>query len=212
MAVNQGTKDKVAEAAIDLFMTKGYNGTSVRAIADRAGVNVALISYYFGGKKGMLEHLLNDYLEGYLKELEKASESTTDSYQRLLAIIESALEFQQEHHRMARLVLRELTLDSILVREVMASYYMKEKHLLTQVLEQGKKEGVFKGMRKEWAILHLRGMVTMPFLHAQHIREVFHLEPRNRTFLNHYMYHVRHFVEIQICEKQPSPPPMMMLS
>ncbi|WP_081833609.1 TetR family transcriptional regulator [Geomicrobium sp. JCM 19055] len=28
-----------------------YNGTSVRAVADKAKVNVALISYYFGGKK-----------------------------------------------------------------------------------------------------------------------------------------------------------------
>ncbi|QQK77327.1 forespore capture DNA-binding protein RefZ [Salicibibacter cibarius] len=212
MAVNQGTKDKVAEAAIDLFMTKGYSGTSVRAIADRAGVNVALISYYFGGKKGMLENLINTYLEGYLKEIEEALEQTSGSFERLLAIIEAALQFQQTHHRMARLVLRELTLDSILVREVMASYYMKEKHLFRQVLEAGKKEGVFKGMRKEWAILHLRGMVTMPFLHAQHIREVFHLEPSDRTFLYHYMKHVRQFVEVQICEKQSSPPAMMMLS
>ena len=210
MTVNHGTKMKVAEAAIDLFMTKGYNGTSVRAIANRAGVNVALISYYFGGKKGMLEHLINDYLEGYLQELEKGSDSAEGSYQRLLAIIEAALKFQQEHHRMARLVLRELTLDSILVREVMASYYMKEKHLFRQVLEKGKDEGVFKGMRKEWAILHLRGMITMPYLHAQHIREVFHLEPRDRTFLHHYMKHVRQFVEVQICEPQPAAPSVML--
>ncbi|WP_160112459.1 forespore capture DNA-binding protein RefZ [Salicibibacter kimchii] len=204
MAVNQGTKDKVAEAAIGLFMTKGYSGTSVRAIAGRAGVNVALISYYFGGKKGMLEHLINTYLEGYLKELEEASEQVSGSFECLVAIIEAALQFQQTHHRMARLVLRELTLDSILVREVMASYYMKEKHLFRQVLEAGKEAGVFKGMRKEWAILHLRGMITMPFLHAQHIREVFHLEPSDRTFLYHYMKHVRQFVEVQICEPQPA--------
>ncbi|MBB6448143.1 AcrR family transcriptional regulator [Geomicrobium halophilum] len=208
MAKNQGTKDRVAEAAIDLFMTKGFSGTSVRAVADRAGVNVALISYYFGGKKGLLEHLLNRYLEGYLAELEKAYNTMGGSLQRLLNIVESALVYQQEQHRMARLVLRELTLDSVLVREVMASYYMKEKHLFTQILETGRKEGEFKGIRKEWAILHLRGMITMPYLHAQYIREVFHLEPRNSAFLNHYMKHVRQFVEVQICEPQTPPQPM----
>ncbi|MED4214161.1 TetR family transcriptional regulator, partial [Priestia megaterium] len=40
------TKQKVIDAAISLFNTKGYDGTSVRDIAKRADVNVANISYY----------------------------------------------------------------------------------------------------------------------------------------------------------------------
>lgn len=45
------TKQKVIDAAISLFNTKGYDGTSVRDIAKRADVNVANISYYFAGKQ-----------------------------------------------------------------------------------------------------------------------------------------------------------------
>lgn len=52
------TKQKVIDAAISLFNTKGYDGTSVRDIAKRADVNVANISYYFAGKQGLLNDLL----------------------------------------------------------------------------------------------------------------------------------------------------------
>ncbi|MBM7631845.1 forespore capture DNA-binding protein RefZ [Geomicrobium sediminis] len=212
-AASTKTKEAVMTAAVDLFMTRGYNGTSVRAVADEAKVNVALISYYFGGKKGLLETILNDYLIGYLEAIEDGIRRETSSFDRLLAMIESAMEYQRTHHRKARLVLREMTLDSMLVREVMASYFMKEKHYFSLVYEQGRKQGVFTQMRKEWAILHLRGMITMPFLHAQYIREVFHLEPNDDTFVMHYMKHVKQFIELQLCTDHQTknlPLPMMI--
>jgi len=40
-----------------LFSEKGYEGTSVRDIADEAGVNIAMISYYFGSKEKLMEAL-----------------------------------------------------------------------------------------------------------------------------------------------------------
>ncbi|HNO01068.1 MAG TPA: TetR family transcriptional regulator, partial [Chitinophagaceae bacterium] len=37
-----------------LFAEKGYNGTSVRDIAEKAGINLAMVSYYFGSKEKLL--------------------------------------------------------------------------------------------------------------------------------------------------------------
>ena len=44
------TRDRIMEAALDLFGERGLTGTTVRDIAKRASVNVAAISYHFGGK------------------------------------------------------------------------------------------------------------------------------------------------------------------
>ena len=43
------------EAAETLFAAKGFNGTSVLDISETAGVNLAMISYYFGSKKKLFE-------------------------------------------------------------------------------------------------------------------------------------------------------------
>ncbi len=42
-------------AAEKLFAVNGFDGTSVRDIAQEAGVNVAMISYYFGSKEKLME-------------------------------------------------------------------------------------------------------------------------------------------------------------
>ncbi|WP_322865709.1 CerR family C-terminal domain-containing protein [Aquicoccus sp. G2-2] len=48
-----GTRASLIAAALYLFGHRGYEGTSIRAIATRAGVNVASIAYHFGGKAGL---------------------------------------------------------------------------------------------------------------------------------------------------------------
>lgn len=53
-------KDKQKQiilTAEKLFSKQGYDGTSVRDIADEAGVNIAMISYYFGSKEKLMEAL-----------------------------------------------------------------------------------------------------------------------------------------------------------
>lgn len=47
------TKEAILEAARMVFMNKGYDSAGTREIAERAGVNVALISRYFGSKEGL---------------------------------------------------------------------------------------------------------------------------------------------------------------
>src|SRR6185503_18309631 len=49
-AAAEGPRERILDAALDLFGERGLNGTTVRDIAARAKVNVAAISYHFGGK------------------------------------------------------------------------------------------------------------------------------------------------------------------
>ncbi|MDO5671338.1 MAG: TetR family transcriptional regulator [Actinomycetaceae bacterium] len=68
------TREQILEAAREAFLTKGYKGASLRMIAANAGVDVALISYYFGRKEGLFgqviavnaipSHVLHDMFAG----------------------------------------------------------------------------------------------------------------------------------------------------
>ena len=48
-------KTRILDAAERLFMENGYAATSVRMITGAAGVPVALVSYHFGSKQGLME-------------------------------------------------------------------------------------------------------------------------------------------------------------
>lgn len=52
------TREALMGAGSELFATRGFDGVSVEAIADQAGVNKAMISYHFGGKRGLYRSIL----------------------------------------------------------------------------------------------------------------------------------------------------------
>ena len=54
-------KMKILLAAKKLFAKHGYDATSVRQICEEAGANVALVSYYFGGKESVFYEIFNQF-------------------------------------------------------------------------------------------------------------------------------------------------------
>src|SRR6478609_8294465 len=66
---------QIMETAEILFAEKGFNGTSVRDIAEKAHVNLAMISYYFGSKDKLLEALFSYRGEHLKMKLESMIEN-----------------------------------------------------------------------------------------------------------------------------------------
>lgn len=54
------TREALLTAAAELFSARGYSGTSVRELAERAGVTKSLIHHHFGGKEGLWHAVLED--------------------------------------------------------------------------------------------------------------------------------------------------------
>lgn len=57
------TRDKILEAAIKLFAEKGFNGTTTKEIAEKAGVNEALIFRYFSTKRDLYSAIIERKIE-----------------------------------------------------------------------------------------------------------------------------------------------------
>jgi AcrR family transcriptional regulator len=50
----QATRERIVQAARDVLVAHGHAGTSTRAVADAAGVNLSQVHYHFGGRQGLL--------------------------------------------------------------------------------------------------------------------------------------------------------------
>ena len=53
-----GTRQRLLEAAAELYAEQGYNNARVRDICNRAGANVAAVNYYFGDKRALYDEVL----------------------------------------------------------------------------------------------------------------------------------------------------------
>lgn len=58
LALPEGTRNKLIDSAGQVFADSGFHGATVREICARAGVNIALINYYFGDKLELYAEVL----------------------------------------------------------------------------------------------------------------------------------------------------------
>lgn len=197
------TKMRILTAAVKLFDAQGFDGTTVRQIAEAADVNLALISYHFQGKKGLLEVLIATYYEKFfhlLDELER-TEQFTSSFDKLKRMIHLYVYFQKDHAAVTRLVQRELSVESMLAREVMTVYIHRWKHGFSTVLEEGMGNGEFAPAPLDELMLAMTSLIVYPYLNPQSVREVYYLEPNSDEFCEWLVSSVIQFITSLLIRK-----------
>jgi AcrR family transcriptional regulator len=69
------TRERIMKAAERLFAEHGYDGTSIRAIVAKAGVNQAAINYHFDGKDGLYREVLRAAFRALTEEQVQAADA-----------------------------------------------------------------------------------------------------------------------------------------
>ena len=79
LATQKTTRDRLIEAAGELFAEKGFKETTVRDIIERAGANLAAVNYHFGDKERLYEEVILHILNGIKEEFPVAAIGETDT-------------------------------------------------------------------------------------------------------------------------------------
>jgi len=103
------TAGKIYQAADALFCEAGYSGVSIRDIAQRAGVNKALVFYHFGNKDELFAKVLERYYSAHIGALSTAYEGEGSQNQRLHRVLDAYLDFMAQNIRYARLIQRQVS-------------------------------------------------------------------------------------------------------
>ena len=152
----------ILSAAEKLFAEKGFEGTSVRDIAHLAGVNLAMISYYFGSKEKLFEALV-EYRSGYTTELlqELAQDEHLGPMQKMYQLIDFYVDRILLNYRFHNIISRQFsTLQSSDMKEMLMR--MKEKNLeqIRKIMDDGEKKGVFRKVDLELTLATIIGTIS----------------------------------------------------
>lgn len=97
----EATRNRVKDAARELFDTKGYDGTTIREIARRARVSVGSVFTTFASKYDILSQVMQDRLDGLYAELDRVTPhlrgSTLDRLRTMFAVY---FAFEVRHKRL----------------------------------------------------------------------------------------------------------------
>ena len=162
-------KDKrthIIETAMDLFAGKGYEGTSIRDIAEKASVNLAMVNYYFGSKEKLFENIVeykSSLTRGLLDEILKNDKLS--SIEKIYAIIDSYVEKLFTHRSFHRLIYQELILNQREeLQNSIVNHLAPNSVIIKRIIETGIKNDEFKKVDVELTLASLMGTINQVLL------------------------------------------------
>jgi len=138
------TKARIIQESRMLFSKKGFDATTIDDIARASDVNKALIYYYFKNKSGLYNEVMSGLFDAIYSEVKKRESSTDSATKELQKFIETYAKYANEHTYFPAILLRELSDSGAHLPEDMFHKMRRVFFLLSDILQRGEDEGVFK--------------------------------------------------------------------
>ncbi len=137
--------DTILDAAEDLFATRGYNAATIKEIGHRAGVNPALLYYYFADKAALYQAVLARIGEGLRDRVVARLEQAQSVDEIIAAIVAAQTELLVRHPKAAALIIREmLDSDAAHALPIFHEFAGKLFRPVTDAIERGKAAGTIR--------------------------------------------------------------------
>ncbi|MBR4224280.1 MAG: TetR/AcrR family transcriptional regulator [Oscillospiraceae bacterium] len=140
MTKGERTKKKLLEIAYELFITKGYDETSVDDILSIAQIAKGTYYYYFKSKEQMLEEVIDMMIEHQAKAAAQIASAPLPIPQKIIGVI-SSFRLTQGEEQIGELL--ERPEDLLMHKKMMEKLINKVTPLLCGLIEEGITSGIF---------------------------------------------------------------------
>jgi len=164
-------RNSLLEAARGLFLNNEFKAVSIKRIAEAAGVNGAMVNYYFGGKKGLYLAMVEDVVASMLARLEQVRNVENQSIADFISSYSMVL---VEHPWWPNFVVREVLFGEGELREfVLEKFASTLVPTLMQAVEAEIQAGNFRAdVKPQFTVMSLMGLSVFPFLARPIIEQV----------------------------------------
>jgi AcrR family transcriptional regulator len=158
------TEEKIKAAAKKVFMTKGFDGCSVRDIAKEVGSNVALLNYYFRSKEKLFELIFEGAMSDFLQSMIAVFSSELSLKEKVEQLIDKEFSFFLEHPELPMFILQSLHQNK--TDAPMPSHFLEPiaKTGIFEQFERAKANGEVRDISIRNVTLLLMSNVHYPFM------------------------------------------------
>lgn len=191
------TKEILLKKAIEIFSLKGFDGATVKDLAEAAGVNVSLVSYYFGGKEGLYNACVAKFGQEKLQFLEQVltpAESIADFKAKTKIWITQFLSWAIEESDKVRMIHREMDCGLPHMKEAFQGTFMKTFLHIKTFISESQSKGFIRAELDPQEIAALIQGVLMQSIRIDPMRaQYFGASIRDEQFRKH---HIEQILEI----------------
>ncbi len=170
------TRVQILEQAIAEFASQGVAGARTAAIAEAAGVNKALLYYYYKDKQSLYAAALQAVFGGFVEELMPMLESSLPAGEKLLRFARAHFEYLIQHPNYPRLIQQELSRAGMRgalsedFHAISSAHFIPLQRAGMRVIAEGIASGELRQLEAAGALSKVIGMNVFYFISAPIMR------------------------------------------
>jgi TetR/AcrR family transcriptional regulator len=160
---DSSTEKKILDAAKKVFEHKGMYGARMQEIANEAGINKALLHYYFRSKEKLFEAVFQDAFANFFPDMLNIFNSDLDVGEKLTLIIDHYISLITKNPYLPVFVITEVNRDP----ECMKSRMLKmglDLNVILKHLDKLRANGIIPDIDPRHTIVNLISLTIFPYL------------------------------------------------
>ncbi|MET6996359.1 TetR/AcrR family transcriptional regulator [Chitinophaga defluvii] len=165
MNAEKNTEEQIIEAAKKIFTKKGLAGARMQDIADEAGINKAMLHYYYRSKDKLFEIVFNEAINKVMTNLNTILAAKMPFPEKIKAIIENYITALTANPQLPLFVLHEITQNpEMFIRELKARVgFPNVAAFMREIVEEGEK-GTIRKISPVQLVMNILSMSVFPFV------------------------------------------------
>ena len=156
------TEDKILEAAKTVFIQKGMDGARMQEIANEAGINKALLHYYFRTKQKLFEAIFSKVFNQIFPDIRSLIFSDKPFEERLSAFVERYIDLLLKNPFLPAFILKEINRDPDFLASIIKKQGINPEEML-QMIEREMEAGTICRMDPRDLMVNILGLSIFPF-------------------------------------------------
>lgn len=156
------TEEKILEAAKNVFVSKGMEGARMQEIADEAGINKALLHYYFRSKERLFEAIFSEIIKFAFPKITRIVLSEESVITKIEQIIDAYIDLLIKHPFIPGFVMKELNRDPSGLFKMIVKFGLNPQFIFDQ-LQLAMDRGEIIKMNPRHLAANIISMCIFPF-------------------------------------------------
>lgn len=182
------TRGQILDAALQLFAEKGFDGTSVREIAGKVGVNHGLIRHHFVNKEELWKEAVDFLFERMKAELAivSGSEDHLSEFEKLKSGIRRYVRYCARHPEHARIMVQQSIHGTDRFKWMVETYIAPQHRNGRRSRDSHVEAGLWPKIEEVSIVYLLVAAAQMPFMLSQEIAEIYGTDPTDPAWVERH--------------------------
>lgn len=172
-ATDPTTEEKIKHAAREVFHQKGYAATRTRDIAEAAGINLALLNYYYRSKEKLFDIIMMETMQRFMGTIIMViNDKDSSLQQKLEQMADRYIDLFKEEPEIPLFIMIELRSNPKNLLEHIRPKEILMQSVLAKQFQQAIKDGKIPPQHFLHFMMNLMGMIIFPFVAAPMFKNI----------------------------------------